>query len=326
MKYLLLSFLFFSSTLLLAQTNTLQQARKQMMEGNYDEATAIYKQALTTNPNNIEAAKDYAYMLCLLKNYTEAENIIKPFVLNDTYDVQAAQIAALSFKGQGRYDVAEQLYIKSLVKFPASAVLYNETGELYAIINNLNKAITYWEKGITIDSNFSTNYYNAAMYYNKVQQQPLRILLYGEIFANLESYSSKTNNIKEVLFSNYKNVLSEKQLDSAISLAKTDIEKQMGLLLGKNIDAVKIGVTTETLIGIRTRVVLDWFNNAELKGNKLMQQQQYLLRQNLFVAYNMWLFEAYANPAVFSQWKQTYNEQYNGFENFQKSRVFTIKQ
>jgi tetratricopeptide (TPR) repeat protein len=327
MKYLISLFFLSMSIFAVAQPNNsvLQQARKQMMEGNYDAATNLYKQQLAANPTDIDAAKDYAYMLCLLKSFAEAENIIKPFILNDSYDVQAAQVAALSFKGQGRYDIAEQLYKKSLIKFPTSGVLYNETGELYAIINNLNAAITYWEKGINIDSNFGTNYYNAAMYYSKMQQQPLRVVLYGEIFANIESFSNKTANIKEVLFNTYKSLLNNKKLDSAVNSASTVIEKNIGLLLAKNLDAVKIGITTETLTAIRTRVVLDWFNN-NFGSYKLIIQQQFLLRQNLFTAYNMWLFEAYANPLAFANFKQVFSDSYQAFEAFQKSRIFKISQ
>ena len=59
-------------------------------------------------------------------------------------------------------------------------------------------AIKWWEKGIEVDPNYSSNYYNACKYYYFTYDK-VWSLIYGEIFVNLESYSKRTPEIKNIL-------------------------------------------------------------------------------------------------------------------------------
>ena len=65
----------------------------------------------------------------------------------------------MTYKAIAEYKECTKLYKKGIKKFPKSGILYNEYGELLAMNKDLNGAIEIWEKGIEVDPNFSSNYY-----------------------------------------------------------------------------------------------------------------------------------------------------------------------
>ena len=76
---------------------------------------------------------------------------------------------------------------------------------------------------------------------------------------------------------------------------------------------------------IRTRFILDWYEkNAAKFPFRLFDYQQQLIREGMFDAYNQWLFGATENLAAYDNWTKTHAEEYNGFNAFQKSRVFKM--
>ncbi len=56
------------------------------------------------------------------------------------------------------------MYKQGIKKFPSSGELYNEYGEMLWVKQD-PEAIRFWEKGIEVDPNYSSNYYNASKYY-----------------------------------------------------------------------------------------------------------------------------------------------------------------
>ncbi len=66
-----------------------------------------------------------------------------------------------------------------------------------------NKALTYFEKGIEVAPNYSSNYYWCArLYCNSTEE--VWGMIYGEIFMNLERNSKRTAEISKLLFDTYK--------------------------------------------------------------------------------------------------------------------------
>ena len=87
------------------------------------------------------------------------------------------------------------------------------------------------------------------------------------------------------------------------------------------------GINTEVLTMIRTRFILDWYEkNAAKFPFRLFDYQQQLIREGMFDAYNQWLFGATENLAAYDNWIKTHAEEYNGFNAFQRSRVFKMPQ
>ena len=63
--------------------------------------------------------------------------------------------------------------------------------------------IEQWELGIKTDPSYAGNYYYASRYYFFTTDK-VWALIYGEIFINMESYSSKTAEMKSLLLDGYK--------------------------------------------------------------------------------------------------------------------------
>ncbi|MFY7899807.1 MAG: tetratricopeptide repeat protein [Chitinophagaceae bacterium] len=304
-----------------------QQAKKLMQQGDFDKAAVAFTSAIKQLPNNNDIAKDYVYLLCLQKDYVQAIAIGKRIVEQPDADEQAYQVLGIAYKGKGEYANAEDLYLKALKKFTNSGLLYNEYGELMALWNNLPNAIVKWEAGIEADPNYSSNYYNAAMYYNRFDLKPLWQILYAEIFINLESYSQRTSEMKAVLLDAYKKLFTNNLLEKSIGMPKnTAFEKACYSTMAKHSNVVSNNVSVDAIIALKTRFLLDWFfsKQNEVFAYRMFEQQQYLIREGMFVAYNQWMLGAANSPAAYQVWLNTHEQEATAFKQFQQGRVLKL--
>lgn len=309
-----------------AQTDvkTLQQKAKDFMQqGDYSNATLVLKKALEQAPGNIDLQNDLLFNYYLSQDYGKAMELGKKLTSEPGADIRSYQVLGLTYRNIEEIKECERLYRAGIKAYPNSGVLYNEYGELLWSRKKLEEAIDQWEKGIAADPNYSGNYYNAAKYYY-VSSDKVWALIYGEIFLNLESYSRRTPEIKELLLEAYKkyytNLNSLKQPDP-----NNDFEQAFTKLLNKHASVVSTGITTASLTMLRTRFLLDWFKlDQGVYPFRLFDYQRQLTKEGYFDAYNQWIFGAAQNLPEFQQWTQQNQQAYDGFINFQKGRVFKI--
>ena len=209
-------------------------------------------------------------------------------------------------------------------KFPKSGALYSEYGELLFAAKDYS-AISQWEKGIQADPSYSGNYYNAALYYYYTKDK-VWSLIYGEIYVNMESLSERALAMKALLLKAYKEKLfAEADLLKGEEKNKSEFAKAFLQTMGKQSSVANKGITTETLTMIRTRFILDWYqNNATKFPLRLFDYQQQLLKAGMFEAYNQWLFGASENLAAYDAWSKTHTDQYEAFNQFQRNRIFKM--
>ncbi|HKP32471.1 MAG TPA: hypothetical protein VJT83_07075, partial [Chitinophagaceae bacterium] len=237
-------------------------------------------------------------------------------------DVQTFQILGLIFKALEERKEAENLYKKGLKKYPRSGILYNEYGEMLWTKQDYS-AVKYWEKGIEVDPNFSSNYYNAAKHYYLTFDKVWPVI-YGEIFLNLESYSKRTAEIKDLLLASYKKLFSETDLSNKQDI-KNPFVSAFLTQMAKQSSAISQGISAESLTVLRTKFILDWFDKEAGKfPMRLFDYQQQLLKSGMFDSYNQWIFGASQNLPAFQNWTNTNGEAYGQFTNFQKGRVFKV--
>jgi hypothetical protein len=85
------------------------------------------------------------------------------------------------------------------------------------------------------------------------------------------------------------------------------------------------GINVESLIMIRTRFVLDWFEKYAAKfPTKLFEYHQQLLREGIFPAYNQWMFGSIQNLMAYQSWITSHATEYADFRKFQNGRIFKI--
>jgi Tfp pilus assembly protein PilF len=301
----------------------MESARTFTKNEDYANAKLVLNRALQLKPNDPAVLKQLAYTNYLAGDLTAARDIIMPVVESENADVQSFQIACNIYKGAGDSKECERLYKKGLKKFPNSGALHFEYGEVLLTQEQPGEAIKQWEEGIERDPAYPGNYYHAGKYYYYTKSNPVLSILYGEIFVNSESYTVRTAEIKNVVLESYKMFYA----DAFEYGGKKAIPFQQAVaeILEKQRDQTSQGINTESLTMIRTRFLLDWYSKYAAKfPYRLFDQQQYLLREGMFEAYNQWLFGAAANVLQYQQWASANAKKNSDFTYYQKNRVFKM--
>ena len=312
-----------------AQQKTTMQlqdsARLLMQQGDVDDAVKILEQAYEQSPANAEILRDLSFGLYLKRDFGRAIEIGKEAVGNVNADAQAYQVLGLSYKAIAAGKECTKLYKAGLQKFPQSGVLYNEYAELLAVDGKINEAITVWEKGISADPGYSNNYYNAAKFYIRTGNW-IRAIIYGELFINLESFTTHTDDMKSEILAAYRNCLTGDYIRQAVKAkAISQFEKSILEILGHTAGPANEGITLDNLVMIRTRFIQEWMvAKDKLYPFRLFSHQQYLLGQGLFEAYNQWIFAAAINADAGHLWQINHPKEAAAFQAFQHSRVFKM--
>ena len=326
MKYLVIVIVLCSSLQLQAQQEdlkTLQEAATNFIkQADYGNAVLVLNRALQQAPDNQQVIKDLAWVHYLQRDYNRALNVIKPVIDRRDTEVQSFQVAAMIYKAKSDAAEAEKVYKKALKKFPNSGVLYSEYGELLWMRQDYS-AISQWEKGIQVDPNYPGNYYFAARYHYLTVDK-VWSLIYGEIFINMESYTRRTVEMKNLLINGYKKLFTDQEVlknqntSNAFAVAfLTNMSRQSAI--------ATLGITAESLTMIRTRFLLEWDEKYAAKFPfRLFEYHRQLLKEGLFESYNQWLFGSVHNLTAFQSWINTHADDYQNFTSFHQGRVFKM--
>jgi len=319
--------IFFVSIAAMAQepdAAQLQETAKQFMRGgDWTNAVMVLNKALAKDPGNVSIQKDLALTYYYQRDFAKAKETIKPLVEREDADIQVYQIAGNIYKAIQESKDAEKMYRKALKKYPNSGALYAEYGELLWMMNENFNCIEQWELGIKNDPGYAGNYYYASRYYFFTTDK-VWALIYGEVFVNMESYSSKTAEIKNLLLDGYKKFFVNDP-KAKPSKTKNEFTEAFTSVMNQNSAVISSGITTETLTMLRTRFLLDWNKQYAAKfPYRLFDHQKQLLQEGMFDAYNQWIFEAAGDLAKYQSWTKLNADQYNEFTRFQKSKLFKV--
>ncbi len=294
-----------------------------MRSGDWNNAILVLNRALSGDPKNLDLQKDLALAYYYKRDYVKALEQVKPMLDRDDADVVVYQIGGNVYKALEEVKEADKMYKKGLKKFPNSGPLYSEYGELLWAKKDYG-AIKLWEKGIEVAPSFAGNYYNAALYYFYTKDK-VWTLIYGEIFVNMEYLTERATEMKKLLLQAYKEKLFNNIDNGKEQVKYSPFASAVLETFNKQASLADKGLTTETLGMIRTRFILDWYQNQASKFPfRLFDYQQQLIREGMFEAYNQWLFGTVENLSAFDQWTKTNAEAYSKFTSFQKGRVFKM--
>ena len=326
-KALILIFSFIGFTASAQDAKELQEtARNFIKSGDYPNAVLVLQKAIQQDNKSMDLQKDLVMAYYLSRDFANGKEAAKNLIERTDADVQCFQLAGNIYKELEDTKECERIYKKGLKQFPGSGALYNEYGELLWGKGNTD-AINQWEKGIETDPNYSGNYYNAARYYF-VTTDKVWALIYGEMFVNMESYSPRTAEIKSLLLDAYKKFFTDDvALNKKDKTNKNDFTKAVSDNLNKNAVVISSGITPESLVMLRTRFILDWFEkDAARFPNRLFEHQRQLLQEGMFDAYNQWLFGAADNLSVYENWTKTHPDEYDQFTKLQRNKLFKVPQ
>ena len=325
LSFLIASLLVVTATAQPDDSKTLHETAKTFMRsGDFDNAIIVLTRALQQDNKNLDLQKDLVMSYYLKRDYQKALEGVKELLDRDDADVVTFQIAGNIYKALEEAKECDKLYKKGLKKFPNSGSLLSEYGEFLWATKNFS-AIEYWEKGIKADPGYSGNYYNAAMYYFYTKDKVWSII-YGEIFVNMESLGERGAAMKELLLQGYKEKLfADADMMAGQEKNKSEFAKSFIAGMSKQSSLANKGINTEVLTMIRTRFILDWYaTNAAKYPFRLFDYHRQLLSEGMFTAYNQWLFGPSESLGAYDNWTKTHAEEYNGFNAFQRSRVFRM--
>ncbi len=302
--------------------NTMHETAKNFMRtGDYDNALLVLNNALQKQPNDLSLLKDQSFVYYLQKDYANAIKTGVAITLRPDADVQSYQVLGLAYQAIAEYKEADKMYKTGIKRFPSSGVLYNQYGEMLDDEKQEGAAIKEWENGIQIDPNYSSNYYDAAIFYD-AHQNYLWAILYGEIFINIESLTKRTIEIKDILFTNYKKIYTPAYLPLVLQKG-SPFEKALATIFEKNKGITSLGISPETLTELRTRFILMWDENyAAQFPFHLFDYQKILLQKGMFDAYNQWVFGAVASTANFDTWTTAHSDELKTFEHYHENVLY----
>lgn len=324
--FLLLAFIFCTSLFAYSQSEDIEKlhenAKAFMRQGDYANASLILTRALALAPDNIEIVKDLAFDYYLQKQNSKALEVIRPVLEKDNADDQAYQIGGTVYRALNQPKEAEKLYKKAIKVYPQDGALYNDYGEMLWSQQD-NSAIKLWEEGIKQDPSYGGNYYNACKFYF-ASPDKIWSIIYGEIFINIESFTSRTAEIRNILLDSYKKLFAETDL-LANTKDKNKFEIAFLTTMNKQNSVVINGLNPETLTMIRTRFILDWERTYAKKFPfALFERQEQFLEEGIFPAYNQWIFGAAQNLAAYQNWISTHAEEYAAYNKFQTGVIFKV--
>ena len=299
-----------------------ETARTFQRQGDNENAILVLNKAATLEPNNPDVQKELGIAYYVSRQYDQALQVMKPLSERADADEQVYQITALIYRGKQDFKEADRIYKLGLKKFPKSGLLYSEYGDLLELKEaGLARGIQMWEKGIELDPEYPNNYYHAAKYYLNTETGVWG-LLYGEIFVNLESFTARTTEMKNLLLDGYKKTFA---FGVVTQKANSPFEEKFLADLRKQASLVSNGVNAEALTALRTRFILDWNNETAPKFPfQLFNLHRNLLQEGLFDSYNQWLFGSVDNITAYQAWTSTHPGEYGSFNKYQRNRVFTM--
>jgi hypothetical protein len=237
------------------------------------------------------------------------ERMVMPLLKRDEADEETFQVAANILAGMNKMDDAKSAINKGIDKFPKSGILYANKGEIYTKQKKYKSAAQAWEEGIEKDPRYHLNYYNLSKVYFFTKRY-LWAIQYGETFINLESFSSKSEEVKKIVFESYKFMIAELNnisLDGKINRYENPKNyEQACLKIYDNLrNVVTGGINAENLTMLRIRFLLEWNQTyANKYPSELIDHQQRLILKGYYDTYNQWLFGKLNNDKLYKNWTQ----------------------
>lgn len=301
----------------------LQQNAKQFLyQRDFNNAVMLLHQAIRLAPGDVSLRRDLAYTYYAAGNLDKAKETIDPVVRSEVADEETYQVASMIENTRGKFGKARRLLNDGIKKFPHSGMLYNSKGNLFSIGKSDKSALQAWQEGIVADPSYPLNYYNAAKAFLSAGNY-VWALLYGEIYLNLDQHAERGTEIKKLMITSYQGILSATDPSELPQFRAENRDREPGKgfeevfvsTLRRNAGVIRDGLTTESLIMLRTRFVLSWTQSTGRNYPfTLFSYHERLLTSGHFDAYNQWLFGAYLDSKGYSLWLKNHTESVKTFE------------
>jgi len=307
------------------------EAIKLMDNGEIDKSIEILKESQKLDPDNYIYPYEIAYAYYLKKDNKKAIKELKKVLRYKDNNDKCYTFLGNILDMEGQPEKAIEIYNQGLERFPNSGRLHFEKGNVLEVLKKYNDALNTWENGIFVNPSYSSNYHTASIYFCKYTTEKVWGILYGELFANIDRGSKKTEEISKLLYDTYNSAISIKsETQAEVSFSKTaqipfsnksenvnipfsvTYELTMVLAIASETKEKELGI--KSFNNIRTAFVQEWFNknrNTEYP-NILFDWHKKLIDLGYFESYNYWLLMK-GNENEFGE---LYNQNSDKFDKF----------
>jgi tetratricopeptide (TPR) repeat protein len=317
----------------------LLRAIKTMDNGDPSSAITTLDSARQMDPTDFVYDYEMAFAFQMLKDHNSAIKHLETAVRFANANDQCYQMLGNNYDYNGDRTKAIEVYKEGLKKFPNSGKLYVELGVIAQDEKEYDKAIECWEKGISVDPLYASNYYRLAKLFS-LSTDRIWAIFYGEMFLNMEWNSKRTEEISKIIYNAYKQSISVTS-DSSL---KVDFARNMvlvnpgkdfqlpfdqvyGLDFSVGISILLVSGKKElniaTLNTARTAFIKWWYDHKREKDypNILLDFQKKVFDNGHMEAYNYWVFMSGA-AEEFAEWIKVNEKKFNEFaEWFNKNAV-----
>ncbi len=314
-----------------------EKADNAMEQGNYRDAILEYEKLIEQNPQNPQHL--YKKAMCYYRLGDYSTSILLGNSLVDQYPFTAKYYRLLgnSYDLSGDYFAALDVLEMGNNNIENTGELYLDLGIIEMIRGDKFRAINYWEKGIEKAPSFSDNYYWAAKHYANTNEK-VWVIIYSELFLNLERSTDRFNEISNLLYDTYVDVLYENGGDYELYLPRSEpnnLYDTYRAIIQQVIDegnllkpVVVNGATSESHLGgisqARKRFVEIWNESYSTAVTcQLFVYHNDMIRRGLFDSYTHWLM-INAKPKYFMSWQKLNTMSYQKFINWFISNKLTI--
>lgn len=316
----------------------LKQAIRIMDQGDIDESIVLLDSARKLDPTNFVYDYETGFAYQMKKDYKNAIRHFEATLKFENINDQCYQMLGNNYDYDGDSIKAVETYYKGLEKFPKSGKLYLELGVMSMGARDYNKAVELWEKGVTVDPYYPSNYYRLAKLYSLTIDR-IWAIFYGEMFLNLEASSARSKDISKLIYEAYKESITLTDTSAKIDFARPVIEfdgskkfkfpfdQVYGMDFSVGVSLLLIGNNKEVDIAFlsssRAGFVDWWYKQKRDKdyNNIVIEYQKKVKDNGHMEAYNYWLLQ-YGNETEFKSWYNKNQEKFNAFaEWFQKNDI-----
>ncbi len=307
-----------------------QEAIELMDNGKVNESIELLKEAQKLDPDRFDYPYELAYAHYIKEDYKGAIKILEKNINHKNVNERLFQLLGNSYDILGKTEKAFESYDKGLKKFPNSGMIYLEKGNVYWGEKEYGKALPFYEKGIEIDPEFTSNYYRATLIYCGSTEEVWG-MIYGEMFMNLERNSQRTVEISKLLYDTYKSEIKftsdtsfsvSFSKNATINIDNLNDPSKMKLPFGIGLYEPTLmmsminenSVDINSLNRIRKNFIETYFNNGndEKYPNILFNYQNRVLKAGHLEAYNYWILMK-GDEENFDKWHSDNIEKWDAF-------------
>ena len=185
-------------------------------KGDDREALAVFEQIIFAAPDNIKALISIGAIYRRLKEYDKSIAILQKARANGIDDLQIDYTLGFTYKDLGDYNKAIECFEKVITANPNDVLAFNHLGVIYALDKDYTKAINTYKRGLQIDPNHPILHLNLAHAYADIQDYDKATASYQTAICMRPGWAEPITDYVQLLMSN-------KQTHEAAVLMKKSI-------------------------------------------------------------------------------------------------------